>query len=322
MSTACPTQAYTQNELLDVVRRILPSEYYTPMSIPSGPGYEVFATDAAVMARVSKAAERLGCGLFMLTAEDPVYAMGTVTFSRPTAAAGPLQVLAGSIVRASGVDRRFVTTTTAIFGAGDLSRTVAVRAVEAAYQYILEEPNLINETVRLNQNPPYSDPTIYVSASSVTTGGAWGSINALGADRGYPRVAREPIEDYRRRIRDLPDTVSVGAIRRAVERFWDSLYPDYPATIIEGWEEDTQVCLDFPTNLNGLALDDTRAEPPLHGRLLSRETVTNGFAVCIQRPSGIDDDEFNSATAALWFAIEATKAAGITATILLLPWEP
>jgi hypothetical protein len=322
MSTACPTEAYTKEQLLDVVERILPSEYYTPMSVSTGTGYEVFATDAAVMARVSKAAERLGCGLFMLTAEDPVYAMGTVTFSRPTAAAGPLQVLAGSVVRASGVDRRFVTTTTAIFGAGDLSRTVAVRAVEAAYQYILEEPNLINETVRLNQNPPYSDPTIYVSASSMTTNGAWGSINALGADRGYPRVANEPIEDYRRRIRDLPDTVSVNAVQRTVDRFWNSLYPAYPATIIEGWETDAQICLDYPTNQDGIALNDPRTEPPLHGRLLSRETVTNGFAVCLQRPSGITDDEFNAATAALWFAIEATKAAGITATLLLLPWEP
>jgi hypothetical protein len=322
MSTACPTQAYTQSELLDVVERILPSEYYTPMSIPTGPGYEVFATDAAVMARVSEAAEHLGCGLFMLTAEDPAYATGTVTFSRPTASAGPVTVLAGSVVRASGVDRRFVTTANAVFGPSDVDVTVNIKAVEAAYQYNLEKANLVDEAVRLNQSPAYGDPTIYVSASSITTGGVWGSINALGADRGYPRETNEPIEDYRRRIRDLPDTVSVGAIRRTVERLWDSKYPAYPATIIEGWEEDAQICLDFPTNLNGLALNDPRAEPPLHGRLLSRETVTNGFAVCIQRPSGIDDDEFNSATAALWFAIEATKAAGITATILLLPWEP
>ena len=322
MSTACPTQAYTQDELLDVVRRILPSEYYTPMSIPSGPGYEVFATDAAVMARVSDAAEHLGCGLFMLTAEDPAYATGTVTFSRPAVSAITVTVLAGSIIRASSVDRRFVTTENAVFAPSDLTKTVTIRAIEAAYQYNLEEANLVNEAVRLNQSPVYGDPTIFVSASTVTAGGVWGSINALGADRGYPRGVDEPTEDYRRRIRDLPDTVSVGAIRRAVERFWNSRYPAYPATIIEGWEEDAQICLDFPTNLNGLALDDTRAEPPLHGRLLSRETVTNGFAVCIQRPSGIDDDEFNSATAALWFAIEATKAAGITATILLLPWEP
>lgn len=318
MSTACPTQAYTQDELLDVVRRILPSEYYTPMSIPSGPGHEVFATDAAVMARVSEAAEHLGCGLFMLTAEDPAYATGTVTFSRSTASAGPVTVLAGSVVRASGVDRRFVTTDPAVFGSGDLNVTVAIKAVEAAYQYNLEEANLVNEAVRLNQSPVYGDPTIFVSASSITTGGVWGSINALGADRGYPRVVDEPTEDYRRRIRDLPDTVSVGAIRRTVEQFWDSLYPAYPATIIEGWEEDAQICLDFPTNLNGLALNDPRAEPPLHGRLLSRETVTNGFAVCIRKPSGIPDAEFNSATASLWFAIEATKAAGITATLLLL----
>lgn len=322
MSTACPTQAYTQSELLDVVERILPSEYYTPMSIPTGPGYEVFATDAAVMARVSEAAEHLGCGLFMLTAEDPAYARGFVWFSRPTYAAGAVTIKNGTVVRASSVDRRFVVIQDAELGPTDLTVRATVRAVEAAYQYNLEEANLIDEPVKLLLDPVYGDPSIYISSSTATTGGVWGSINALGADRGYPRVAGESIEDYRRRIRDLPDTVSVGAIRRAVERFWNSRYPAYPATIIEGWEEDAQICLDFPTNFNGLALDDTRTEPPLHGRLLSRETVTNGFAVCIQRPSGIDDDEFNSATIALWSAIQATKAAGITATILLLPWEP
>jgi hypothetical protein len=229
---------------------------------------------------------------------------------------------AGSIVRASSVYRRFITTANGVLNLGDLSVTVPIRSIEAAYQYNLEETNLVDQPVKLLLDPPFGDPTIYISASSITTEGVWGSINALGADRGYPRVQDEPTESYRRRIRDLPDTVSVGAIRRTVEQFWDSKYPAYPATIIEGWEEDAQICLDFPTNLNGLALDDTRAEPPLHGRLLSRETVTNGFAVCIQRPSGITDDEFNSATAALWFAIQATKAAGIAATILLLPWEP
>jgi hypothetical protein len=322
MSTACPTEAYTQEDLLDVVERILPSEYYTPMSVNTGAGYEVFATDAAVMARVSKAAERLGCGLFMLTAQDPVYATGTVTFRRPNTDAGVVTIQTGSIVRASSVDRRFVTISTGFLGSLDLESTVLVRAVEAAYQYILEEPNLIDQAVKLILNPAYGDPSIYISSSTATTGGAWGSINALGADRGYPRVANEPIEEYRRRIRDLPDTVSVNAVQRAVDRFWNSLYPDYPATIIEGWETDAQGCLDSTVDQYGIALNDPRAEPPLHGRLLSRETVTNGFAVCLRRPSGITDDEFDAATAALWFAIEATKAAGITATLLLLPWEP
>jgi hypothetical protein len=289
------------------------------MSIPTGPGYEVFATDAAVMARVSEAAEHLGCGLFMLTAEDPSYANGFVYFSRPTYAAGAVTIKNGTVVRASSVDRRFVVIQDAELGPTDLVVQAKVRAVEAAYQYNLEEANLIDEPVKLILDPVYGDPSIYISSSTATIGGVWGSINALGADRGYPRVAGESIEDYRRRIRDLPDTVSVGAIQRTVERFWNSLYPAYPATIIEGWEEDAQVCLDFPTNLNGLALNDPRAEPPLHGRLLSRETVTNGFAVCIRQPAGITIDEFNSATAALWFAIEATKAAGITATLLLLP---
>ena len=323
MSTACPTEAYTKEQLLDVVERILPSEYYTPMSVSTGAGYEVFATDAAVMARVSEAAEHLGCGLFMLTAEDPAYATGTVTFSRPVATAGPVVIEAGSIVRASSVDRRFVTTADGTLSG--LSVTIPIRSVEAAYQYNLEESNLIDEPVKLILDPVYGDPSIYISSSTATTGGVWGSINALGADRGYPRGAIEPIEEYRRRIRDLPDTVSVNAVQRAVDRFWNSLYPAYPATIIEGWETDAQICLaaaESPLNQNAMALNDPRAEPPLHGRLLSRETVTNGFAVCLRKPSGIPDPEFNSATATLWFAIEATKAAGITATLLLLPWEP
>jgi hypothetical protein len=322
MSTACPTEAYTKEELLDVVERILPSEYYTPMSVNTGAGYEVFATDAAVMARVSEAAEHLGCGLFMLTAEDPAYANGFVYFSRPTYAAGAVTIKNGTVVRASSVDRRFVVIQDAELGPTDLVVQAKVRAVEAAYQYNLEEPNLIDEPVKLILDPVYGDPSIYISSSTATTGGVWGSINALGADRGYPRGAIEPIEEYRRRIRDLPDTVSVNAVQRAVDRFWNSLYPAYPATIIEGWETDAQGCLDSTVDQYGIALNDPRAEPPLHGRLLSRETVTNGFAVCLQKPSGIPDSEFNSATATLWFAIEATKAAGITATLLLLPWEP
>lgn len=50
------------------------------------------------------------------------------------------------------------------------------------------------------------------------SGGRSGMLDALGMERGLPRISSEPDEDYRLRISKLGDTVSPNAISRAIVR--------------------------------------------------------------------------------------------------------
>ena len=83
----CPTEAKTPENLVDVLRRFLPQEYLQPMEpprvgAPGAPGWETILAASQTMSRVSVAAERLGCGLFFLTAPSGVVSTATVRLTR------------------------------------------------------------------------------------------------------------------------------------------------------------------------------------------------------------------------------------------------
>ncbi len=291
----CPVNALTQSDLLDVVQRVLPTEYLGPMLPPAPPtyGWAVFQAQAAQEARASQAAEHLGCGLFVLTAPDAARAVGTLTLTRPTATAGALTVLAGSLFAAPG-GRVYVATSSAAFGALDTSVTIPVQAQRAGYEYNLPA-GLVTQIVRLDTDPVFADPTIRVGASTAMAGGVFGWLDALGADRGIARLSGESADAYRARLRQLPDTVTPAAIERFLASYWNTRFPTYPASMVEAWEA-WQTCADAPdvsvgaySATDALCYDDLRPEPPIRGRYLSDETAAGAFTILVPNLPAVSD---------------------------------
>lgn len=222
-----PIIAEDQSYFLRVVDRSYPGDYIASIKAKPNGGYELFQSAAAVSARVSLAIARKYTCSFIFSAEGPARATGAVEFYRATAAAGAINLLAGTRV---GTDdgREFITTQTAAFGALALGPiTVAVQAVSDGYEYNVPGQvttaggetleGEIKNIVRLVTDVPTIDPAMRVRQLVATSGGQAACLDGLGADVDIERQVGEDDASYRVRIRTTPDTVSPGAIQRGLD---------------------------------------------------------------------------------------------------------
>lgn len=76
-----PVQAFTQQDILDLLERILPQEWLAPIR-EIGPGFELLQGYAAIFARLSTAVERLGQDSIIDIASAGTRATGTVQLLR------------------------------------------------------------------------------------------------------------------------------------------------------------------------------------------------------------------------------------------------
>jgi hypothetical protein len=322
----CPVNADTPEQLVEVLRRFLPPEYLDPMEppgtgAPGAPGWEVILAASQALSRVSAAAERLGCGLFFLTAPSAELSTATVTLTRASTATGVFTVKAGSAVVATS-GRIYFASEDVTFGAGDLSVSVPVVSSVAAYWLntavvagVTTVPITTTWTVgALTTVPPFADTTITVSADGSTDGGVSPFLELLGNDRGLTQYLGESDEAFRLRCRTLPDTVTPGAIQRMLARIFTAPTQSYEYHDL--WATDFQTAYDMPLDTDPVVFcyDDPRPFPPSRNRYLPRNYL-QAFVVSLFDSAGsIPDSTYGSFTDQL----AAIKAAGVAAHVL---WE-
>jgi hypothetical protein len=126
----CSPQKY-----LDMLDRLLPLEYLAGLKNP-GPGYELFQAAANVAARLCQAVQVLDKQAFLLSATSGAFSTALVKFARPSAAAGPVVVKAGTLVTTSIGNRQFVLLADTYFGPLDVVTTSAVvQAIAVGYEW-------------------------------------------------------------------------------------------------------------------------------------------------------------------------------------------
>jgi hypothetical protein len=84
-------------------------------------------------------------------------------------------------------------------------------------------------------------------------------LDALGADRGVFRGAGEQDDQYRIRVRALPDTVSPDAIVRSVRSYFERYVQNADFDFIESWQlgaYSDMDCTDVPAEASKIWLDD------------------------------------------------------------------
>ena len=325
----CPVNADTPEQLVEVLRRFLPAEYLEPMEppragAPGAPGYEVILAASQALSRVSAAAERLGCGLFFLTAPSAELSTATVTLTRASTSTGTLGVFdvkaGSSVVATSG--RIYFTSEDVTFGSGDLSVLVPIVSSVAAYWQntavvagVTTVPVTTTWSVgSLTQDPPFSDTTIEVEADGSTDNGVSPFLELLGNDRGLTQYLGESDEAFRLRCRTLPDTVTPGAIQRMLARIFTALTQSFEYHDV--WAADFQTAYDMPPETNPVVFcyDDPRPFPPSRNRYLPRNHL-QAFVVSLADSNGsVPDSTYGSFTDQLG----AIKAAGVAAYVL---WE-
>lgn len=306
-----PVTAYTQEEVVELVERLLPNHYTAPLKDP-GPGWEIVQAMAAVGSRVSLAVERLGRGAYILSSGGAAKATGSVELYRPAPHPDGITVTvrAGTAIRSSRGGRTYFTTEDAVFGPADLGPfLVGVVASHPGYQY--DEPGVvvtldgtslpgeIDTVVTLVEVPDFGDATILVRHPVATSGGADGALDEHGADRQIARAKSEGDDSYRGRIRALPDNISPNAVDRALQQI---LFPfGLSYAFIETWDVAYQTCWDAPADLplpgsnydpNLFVYDDPRDPTPFRNRWLDEQEHRGAFIVVVPNLEPITDRGF------------------------------
>jgi hypothetical protein len=128
------------------------------------------------------------------------------------------------------------------------------------------------------------------------SGGAAPMLDGLGVDRGMPRIAGEGDPAYRLRLRTLPDTVSPGAVDRAVS----SIFAPYGKAhdLVETFEMTYQTCWDAPGDPIAAnpdydpslcCYDDPRDPVPFRNRWLDAVEHRAAFIVVVPTIGAIED---------------------------------
>lgn len=321
----CPTDAKSPESLVDVLRRFLPIEYLQPMEPPrvgaaGAPGWETILAASQALSRVSVAAERLGCGLFFLTAPSGVLSTATVRLTRSATTTGVFDVKAGSIIIGTH-GRLFIVAEDSTFGSGDVSIDVPVVSTVQAYWLDTDAPApttvAMDTTWSIGQlvlNPPYADTTISVAKIDAAHDGTTPFLELLGNDRGLTQYPGESDEAFRLRCRTMPDTVTPGAIERMLARVFTSPTQSYEYHDL--WALDFQTGYDMPLDTSPVVFvyDDPRPYPPSRNRYLPPNYL-KAFVISLADSAGpIDDATYGSFTNQL----AAIKAAGVGVGVL---WE-
>lgn len=245
--------AFTEDDLLAIADRVLPEDYLDGMKAV-GPGYELLQAGAKVFARLSRAADNLDRGLYMISAAGGARATAPIELYRSSATAGAFTQKAGSILRASRGGQQFLLAADVAFGA--LALTAAGTAIAIADGWEWNVPGPVTtargevlpgdiDTIDLPlQDPPYSDPTVLVRQTANATGGAGPMLDALANDRDVFREPNEGDPSLAVRARQIPDVVSPPAIIRQLDRVLGALGISYER--VRWWEFQFQSCWDAP----------------------------------------------------------------------------
>lgn len=264
--------AITSTRLLALFDRTLEESYIEALK-RGGDGYELFQAFSKVFYRVSQAAVSLRNSLLFSQATGGTYATGTVEFYRENDGFGEVTVKRGTIVGTSN-NVYFRTTEDAVFGSSDLGPiAVSVKAIYPSPEYnvsgqVTTPSGLvlagdIDTIYRLIESPDYGDPTIKVRNISATSGGSYGALDMLGADRGMARRSGEQDQQYRLRLRQIADTISPNAIQFKVNEILKQAHGNFD--YIETKALSYQTCWDAPTKAatSGVSTtfvyDDTRS---------------------------------------------------------------
>ena len=288
-----PVETRVQADYLALFDRLFPAEYMQGMKAGAGPGYELYQGAGRLGERLNLALRRLAEGLFLLSAKGGAKATAAVEFlgtaGMPVAGA----MKAGAIVATSRGGRRFVLTADVPFAAYDISpKAAVVQAIAPGEEYNVAGPGVDADGVAYDgeidtityplQDPPYWNPTIIVRQTADATGGRSAMLDALGADRGMPRVAGEGDAAYRQRLVFLPDTVSPDAIVRQLARFFAPL--GITATFLEMWQPQMRCHFNVPGGASvagAFFWSDPRASAGFRNRLVSETTCRGAFAVIV-----------------------------------------
>jgi hypothetical protein len=303
-----PITALTQQDLLDLVERLLPAHYIDALKEP-GPGYEVLQAYAAIFARVSAALERTGRDAVILLAGQGGVAAGSIQLSRPAPHPDGLTVAvkAGSRLTTSNGGREFRATDAVSFAPADLGpKTLPVQALTLGYEWNVPGeaataagevlPGDIDTVVSLVEDPDYGDVTFAVKQAVATSGGADGALAAHGSDRGLERRPTEQVESYRLRVRQVPQTVSPSGLKAALTELLTPFNLGFD--FIETWDMAYQTCWDSPGspigastfNPNLFAYDDPAAPwPPFRNRWLDINDYRGGFIVVVEAAQPLRD---------------------------------
>lgn len=252
--SVCLPKTKSQQDFLDLFDRIVPFEYIEPLKSP-GPGYEILEMFAKVFERVSLAVGRAECQIYSTLAHGAYKSRGEVEFFRCCDVNGAFTLLEGSVVRTSKTGREFILLADVIFGATDLKIVAEVEAKQADFQYDVrgitvdangaEMEGEIDELTLPLMNPTYGEPDLEVRQTTDTDRGQPASLDQVGADRSIDRVNVESDDQYRLRVRNLPDTISPAAIRRQLDAFF--LPSGITFDFLEVWENRFQSCWNAPS---------------------------------------------------------------------------
>lgn len=311
----CPNPI-EQSEFLALFEKLVPQSWLIPIR-DTGPGYEVLAAYAKTAERVSRAVARFYCGSYILSATGGNKATALVAFFRDNNNAGPVTIKAGTVITTSRGDRRFVTAEDVTLTHGDdfdLSVVVPVTAAADGYQWNVPGPvqalngeilpGEIDTIVALDTDPPFGDPTIQVQQVTDATGGVAPMLDGLGLDRGLPRNSVNETDDqYRARIRTLPDTVSPDAIKRNITAQLKQFLTNPSFDFIETFQQNYQNCWDAtppagPLTAQGIfdpnlfVYDDPRPPYPFENRWLDENDFRGAFIVVISPITRSDSSLF------------------------------
>lgn len=296
-TSVCLPKVKTKQDFLDLFDRIVPFEYIEPLKSP-GPGYEILEMFAKVGERISLAVGRTECQFYSTLAHGAYKSRGQVEFYRTSSANGAFTLLTGSVVRTSKTSREFVLLEDVVFGATDLFQLGMVEARQGDFQFDVKGITLdangnelegeIDELILPLMSPSYGEPNLLVRQTYDVDRGQPGSLDQLGADRSVPRATLESDDEYRVRVRNLPDTISPAAMLRQLNAFF--LPTGIPFDFLEVFENRMQSCWNAPAggivneqvgdyNPNLFVYNDPR--DIIGNRWLGANTVGGGIVVRI-----------------------------------------
>jgi hypothetical protein len=269
---------FVQQDFLDMVARLYPDWYVGPLQTNADAGYELLQAYGALFEKASLAVGTLQVQCLIEFASGGQGAIASVEFYRASLASGAFAMKAGAVVQCSQSGRQFQLVADVSFGVDDYYVGALVQSlgqdddynvpgpvVTAAGELLLGE---IDTVLLPYMDPPYAEPDIQVRQVADATGGSAPAVDSLGGDRGIRRAANEIDQNYKKRIRALPATITPDNIVQHL----DSLF--YPSQLhydhIETWEVRYQTCWDAPNEIpsdpifarsgppTAWAFDDTR----------------------------------------------------------------
>lgn len=311
--TDCDPFTLSQDDLLAVLPRVLAANWLDPIMNGENDGWELFRGYAKMWERVSLAVGRFECASYISSAHGAARATLEVQFLRPSAAAGPVTVKIGTLVKASTNGALYRVLADVFFDVGELGPfNVTVESIGYGHEYNTLGPHTTPngetmpgeiDTIDLPlYDPPFGDTSIYVQQYEDAVGGSEAALDLYGEERDLRRNPGEADEAYALRIRTVPDVVTPAAVRRQIDQFMKGLgYTSDDWYLVETWEHRFQECYDAPEasyvfqpdyNPDLFAFDDPRDPSPIRNRYYDRTILEGAFILEIPSFPCVDDHSY------------------------------